>query len=71
MTGFVMGFVVFVGFVLLVAGAALLFLAYDPPAVGRVSKALTQHFPAVRRINTSTIETVDNAGKVQRWQRLP
>jgi hypothetical protein len=46
---------------------ALWFVSFDAPP--QAKKPLTQHFPAVRKINTTTIETVDEAGHRQQWHR--
>ncbi|MCB9458138.1 MAG: hypothetical protein H6670_00710 [Anaerolineaceae bacterium] len=68
MEGYVIGFLCFVVFVVIVAVLALIFISFD--AEPSAKKAITQHFPAVRRVNTTTIETVDQSGTVQQWQRL-
>ena len=68
MEGYVIGFLCFVVFVVIVAVLALIFISFD--AEPSAKKAITQLFPAVRRVNTTTIETVDQSGTVQQWQRL-
>ena len=68
MAGYIIGFLCFVAFVVLVGVLALIFISFDakPGPIQRI----TGHFPAVRRVNTTTIETVDQSGTVQQWQRL-
>ncbi|QPC82572.1 hypothetical protein G4Y79_23265 [Phototrophicus methaneseepsis] len=64
----VLGLVCFVLFMVMVCVLALIFVSFDAPSGAK--KVLTQHFPAVRKINTTTIETVDETGQKQQWQRL-
>jgi hypothetical protein len=72
MTIFAMGFLFIMIFTVLVGVGALFFLSFD----GEGSKTptgkknvTTRLFEAVRRVNTSTIETVDKAGNVQEWKK--
>ena len=71
MTIFAMGFLFIMDFTVLVGVGAMVFLSFDsePSKANTVSKKLatTRLFEAVRRVNTSTIETVDKAGTVQHW----
>ncbi|MAU10103.1 MAG: hypothetical protein CL607_09800 [Anaerolineaceae bacterium] len=72
MAGYIIGFLCFVAFVVLVGVLALIFISFDGPSDAKPGpiQRITGHFPAVRRINTTTIETVDQSGTVQQWQRL-
>jgi hypothetical protein len=73
MSIFAMGFLFIMVFTLLVGVGAMIFLSFDSePGKNYTSSrknATTRLFEAVRRVNTSTIETVDKAGTVQEWTR--
>lgn len=72
MTIFAMGFLFIMIFTVLIGVGAMFFLSFDsegskqPTAKKNVT---TRLFEAVRRVNTSTIETVDKSGNVQEWKR--
>jgi hypothetical protein len=72
MTIFAMGFLFIMIFTVLVGVGAMFFLSFDSEgSKNSTSKknATTRLFEAVRRINTSTIETVDKSGNVQEWKK--
>jgi uncharacterized membrane protein len=73
MTIFAMGFLFIMVFTLLVGVGAMVFISFDsaPSSNQALAKknATTRLFEAVRRINTTTIQTVDKAGAVQEWTR--
>jgi hypothetical protein len=73
MSIFAMGFLFIMIFTLLVGVGAMVFLSFDSePSKNQSSikkNATTRLFEAVRRVNTSTIETVDKSGTVQEWKR--
>lgn len=73
MTVFAMGFIFIMGFTLLIGIAAVIFISFDTDASQNPSNAIhttTGHlYDIVRHVNTNTIETVDTAGLVQRWER--
>jgi hypothetical protein len=62
MDGYVLGFLVMMGFMVLVAIAALFFLSIE-------SAGDKPRYTRVTPVDTNTIETVDVAGQVQRWTR--
>ena len=73
MTVFAMGFVFIMVFTLLVGIGAAVFISFDADGSQNpvsTAKATTGRlYDIVRRVNTNTIETVDTAGMVQRWER--
>lgn len=72
MSIFAMGFLFIMIFTLFVGVGAMVFLSFDsePSQNSTVKKnATTRLFAVVRRINTTTIQTVDKAGTVQEWKR--
>jgi hypothetical protein len=72
MTIFAMGFLFIMIFTVLIGVGAMFFLSFDgEPSKQPTAKknATTRLFEAVRRVNTSTIETVDKSGQVQEWKR--
>ncbi len=62
MDGYVLGFLAMMGFMVVVAVAALFFLSIE-------SGGEPPRYTHVERVDTNTIETVDAAGQVQRWTR--
>ncbi len=72
MTVFVAGFIFIMVFTVLVGIGAAIFISFDaeasqnPADVAKMAK--TGLYDIVRRVNTRTIETVDSAGMVQRWE---
>ena len=72
MTIFAMGFLFIMIFTVLIGVGAMFFLSFDSePSKQPTAKknVTTRLFEAVRRVNTSTIETVDKSGNVQEWKR--
>jgi hypothetical protein len=73
MSIFAVGFLFIMIFTLLVGVGAMFFLSFDSEPsqnqTGIKKNATTRLFEAVRRVNTSTIETVDKAGTVHEWTR--
>jgi len=73
MTVFAMGFIFIMVFTVLVGIGAAIFISFDaeasqnPAEVAKLTS--TGLYDIVRRVNTNTIETVDAAGMVQRWER--
>lgn len=71
MTVFATGFLFIMIFTVLVGIGAAFFLSFDAEVSKNPSakNTTTRLFQAVRRVNTSTIETIDKAGAVQQWTR--
>ena len=72
MSIFAIGFLFIMIFTLLVGVGAMFFLSFDSEASKPVTtkkNVTTRLFEVVRRVNTSTIETVDKSGAVQEWKR--
>ena len=72
MSVFAMGFLFIMIFTLFVGVGAMVFLSFDSePSTSSPAKknATTRLFEVVRRVNTSTIETIDKSGAVQEWTR--
>lgn len=67
MDAYVMGFVGIMIVLGMVTLTALVFIAneFDEAAPDN----LTAPYATIRRIDTNTIETVDQAGQTQKWQR--
>ena len=70
MTLFAVGFLFISLFTVFVGVAAVIFVGFDADASDnpRSIAKITGSFPIVRRINTNTIETVNQAGLIQQWQ---
>lgn len=68
MDGYTLGFVLAMGFMLLVSLGALIFtsLDFDGEATSQDTRI---NYHTVRVIDTNTIETIDALGEVERWQR--
>lgn len=72
MSVFAMGFLFIMIFTLFVGVGAMVFLSFDSetsPNSSVKKNATTRLFEVVRRINTTTIQTVDKAGAIQEWKR--
>lgn len=73
MTIFAIGFIFIMVFTLLLGIGAAIFVSFDADGsqnpVSTVTSTTGHLYDIVRRVNTNTIETVDTAGMVQRWER--
>lgn len=71
MTPYVLGLALTTLFTVGVGIVALICLSWegDPPASVSPTTTSDLLYPVVRRVNTDTIETVDDSGQVQRWTR--
>lgn len=71
MSIFAMGFLFIMIFTMLVGVGAMVFLSFDGETAKQSAgkQTTTRLFEVVRRINTTTIETIDKSGTVQEWTR--
>ena len=72
MTAFAISFLFISAFTLAIGISAVLFVSFDAkPGTDPLSTTPQALYKQIRRVNTNMIETVDPAGEIQRWTRLP
>lgn len=69
MTVFAMGFVFIMIFTVLVGIGAVIFISFDAKTSKNPQTLPDEIYNIVRRVNTNTIETVDESGSIQTWIR--
>jgi len=73
MTAFTISFLFISFFTVAIGIIAVIFVSFDAKSSENPLSTVTKQplYKQIRRVNTHTIETVDPAGQIQRWTRLP